>query len=326
MKKLIALILTLTLSIGLLTACLGGGKAKLNVGFMSGPTGMGMAKLIHDNGGVEGNDKYAFTKYADTTAAKTDLAAGKVDIVCLPTNEAAAYFNNTDDNLVVLAINCLNSLYLLTDKDNEVSSFADLSGKTVYTCKNGTPRLVLEYIVNQMNLDVTVSYTYDDKDILTPAELGTHIVAGNLPIVVAPEPIVTSSLLSIKKNGNSDISYSVDVDLTDAWAEISATPVTMGCIVAKRDFVAKNKKAINSFLEEYKTSVNFIGNSSNLESASEYIVETGIMAAAPAAKSALGNLGDAITYMGGSDMKDALEAFYTAIGMKLPTDEFYYAD
>ena len=48
------------------------------------------------------------------------------------------------------------------------------------------------------------------------------------------------------------------------------------------------------------------------------------MAAAPAAKMALKNLGGAISYIDGADMKNALGAFYNAIGVKLPDDDFYY--
>ena len=34
----------------------------IKIGYMQGPTGMGMAKLIHDNGGIQGNEKYQFVK------------------------------------------------------------------------------------------------------------------------------------------------------------------------------------------------------------------------------------------------------------------------
>ena len=50
----------------------------------------------------------------------------------------------------------------------------------------------------------------------------------------------------------------------------------------------------------------------------------------PAAKKAIGNLGSAIAYLDGSEMKTALIAFYNAIGTtviggKLPDEEFYYS-
>ena len=336
MKKIISLIITLALTLGILASCTNGNGSqggentdtptKIRIGYMAGPTGMGMAKLVADNGGLEnGNDKYSFTKYADTAAAKADLAAGKIDVICLPTNEAAVYYNTVSKDIRVLAINCLNSLYLLSDKDNSATSFADLEGKIVYTCKNGTPRQVLEYIVKAENLDIEVSYTYNDKEILTPADLGALVTAGSLPFAVLPEPIVTSSLLAIQKNGNADIQYSVDVNLTNEWAKISDTPVTMGCIVTFNDFATENKDEIDAFLTEYKASVEYVGNSENLDSAANYVVETGVMAAAPAAKKALSNLGGAIAYIDGGEMKSALINFYGAIGLAtLPGDEFYY--
>ena len=94
MKKILALTLSVMLAAVLLVGCLPtqnpNDTTKIRIGYMAGPTGMGMAKLVADNGGLEeGNEKYSFTKYADTNAAKSDLAAGKIDVICLPTNEAA---------------------------------------------------------------------------------------------------------------------------------------------------------------------------------------------------------------------------------------------
>ena len=336
MKKLLATLVILVLALTTLVSCFGptndtgnnqpSEQVKLRIGYMAGPTGMGMAKLISDNGGLEnGNDKYSFTKYADTAAAKSDLAGGKIDLICLPTNEAAIFYNNVDNNIKVLAVNCLNSLYLITDKNTTVTSLADLEGQTIYTCKNGTPRMVLEYIVKEAGINAKVSYTIDGKDILTPADLSAQVVAGNLPNAVMPEPLVTSSLLSIAKNGNTDIAYSVDVDLTDEWAKVCSTPVVMGCIVADSDILTDaNKDAINSFLDEYKASIEYISNSENIDSAANYVVETGVMGAAPAAKKALTNLGDSIAFLEGDEMKNSLEAFYNAIGIAKPDDSFYY--
>ncbi len=330
MKKIIALTLFIAILATSLLSCGPSKKseesAPIRIGYMAGPTGMGMAKLIHDNGGLEnGNDKYTFTKYADTAAAKADLAAGKIDLICLPTNEAAAYFSKVSENIQVLAVNCLNSLYLLTDKNSDVTSLSDLNGQTVYTCKNGTPRAVLEYVINSLNLDITVSYTFEDKEIVTPADLSPLVVAGKLPNALMPEPLVTSALLSIAKNGNTDISYSVDINMTNEWNKVCNTPVVMGCIVGRKDYVEANKDKIDAFLAEYKSSIDYISAPANIDSAANYVAETGVMAAAPAAKKALTNLGGAIAYIDGADMKNALIAFYNAIGVaSLPSDDFYY--
>ncbi len=326
MKKLTALLLTLVLTLGLLASCnndTGDGTDKnpvLRIGYMTGPTGIGMAKLINDNGGVEGNDKYKFTAYTDTSLAKSDLTKGNIDIICIPTNEAVTYYNKVDSKTRILAINCLNSLYLISDGENTVTSLDDLKGKTVYTCKNGTPRVILEYIIEKLELDITVSYTIGDKDMNTPADVSAQVIAGTLTYAVIPEPIITSSL--IQNN-----SYSIDVDLADEWAKIEGhenTPVAMGCIVANADLLATAPSLFDSFLTEYKASINFMNKSENLDSAAKYVADAKIMAAVPAAKKALANLGDAISYIDGADMRETLKAFYKAIGTVPSSDEIFY--
>lgn len=322
MKRILAALLLITLTLLPLASCVKDTDGtKLRVGYMSGPTGMGMAKLIQDNGGIDGNDKYSFVSYNDTSLAKADLTKGNIDVICLPTNEALAYYNTeVGKDLRMLAINCLNSLYLISDGEHSATSLADLEGETIYTCKNGTPRTILNYIINALELDITVSYTVNNKDMNSPADVRSQVIAGALPYAVIPEPIVTASTLA-----NKD--YSVDIDLADEWAKISSlenTPVTMGCVVTTSSLISKNPKPLNSFLEEYRASIDFISNPENLDSAANYVAESKIMDAAPAAKKALANLGDAIAYLDGEDMKKALTSFYTAIGMALPDDGFYY--
>lgn len=321
MKKIIALLLILVFCSSMLFSCKEEETTKIKVGYLSGPTGMGMAKLIHDNGGVDGNDKYEFVSYTDSSLAKADLTKGAVDIICLPTNEALAYYNTVDNNVRMLAVNCLNSLYVISNQQNAPASLSDLEGQTIYTCKNGTPKIILDYIINALDLDITVSTSINGKEMVKPADVSAQAIAGALPYAVIPEPIITSVMLQ-----NKD--YKVAIDLADEWAKIpalSSTPVAMGCIVTKKDFIDENKNALDSFLAEYKASIEFVSSKENLDTAANYIAEAKIMAAAPAAKKALANLGGAIAYIDGADMKTTLNTFYQAIGMPAPKDEFYYA-
>ena len=309
MKKIIALLLLLSVCVLPLVSCTEPDNTKIRVGYLAGPTGMGMAKLIHDNGGAEtGNEKYSFEKFPNTEKAKAALTAGQV----------AAYYNTTDDNLVVLAINTLNTLYVLSDANNTVQSFADLAGKTVYTCSDGTPSEILTFLLKTAKVDATVATEFEGKAIKTPADLGALVTNGSLPIAVVPEPMVTSSTLK-------NTSYSVDVNISDVWAANCDTPLTMGCIVASKTFVDEHKSVVKSFLAEYKESIQFIDDKNNIDTAAKYVVETGVMNAEPAAKKALTNLTGAIRYIDGKDMKDALEAFYKAVGVSSPKkDAFYY--
>lgn len=329
MKKIIATLFLLIFITSSLVSCnliTDLTRKEIRVGYMAGPTGMGMAKLISDNGGLEGgNDKYSFTKYTDTQLAKADLAAGKVDIICLPTNEAAVYFNTVDSDARILAVNCLNSLFFVSRGRENITSLSQLEGQTIYTCKNGTPRIVLEYILKEAGINATVSYTVNGKEMITPQDLSAQAIAGNIPNAVMPEPIVTSTMLKINAaSSNTELMWSVKINFSDEWEKVCDTPMTMGCIVASGNFVKYRKAKLNAFLEEYKASVEYVGNMANIDSAANYVVETGVMGAVPAAKKALLNLNGAISYLDGEEMKNALIFFYNAIGVPLPDNSFYY--
>lgn len=331
MKKLISLLLLLAAFTLCFTACDNGdkdenpGNTQIRVGYLTGPTGMGMAKLIHDNGGEAGNEKYAFVRYTSPAEAAAALAADKVDLVCIDTNGAADYFNNYSD-AQVLAINTLSSLFLVTDKNTSVASFNELDGKTIYTCKAGTPKAITEYLVSKAGINVTVSNTFNGKVIASPQELGALLTQGAVDIAVVPEPILTSSLMTIKSNGNTDIEYSVDIPLSAVWDACveGDAPLAMGCLIGKKEFIDAHEKLVNDFLKEYENSIEFVNNLENLSSSAQYVADAKIMGAAKPAELALKNLNGAIAYIDGKEMKLALEAFYEALGVNLPAKEFYY--
>ncbi len=330
MKKLTALILLIALFALALTAC-GGDETpdntKLRVGFLSGPTGIGMAKLISDNGGVDGNDKYTFRSYAaeekPTATAKAELLAGEVDVICLPTNEAAAYYNTTDDNCAVIAINTLNTLFFISDENNTVTKLSDLEGKTIYTCENGTPKTVLKHLLEKAKINATVSTSVNGTAIGSPDDLKQQIIKGAVPIAFAPEPIVSATAFARTNSGKAP--YSVDINCNDVWDEHCDSTLAMGCLVASKTFVTQHPEVISNFLAEYKASIEYISNPDNLEAAAKNVQDAKILPNINVAKSALTNLGDSIAYIDGADMRTMLVAFYKELGISAPDTAFYYA-
>ncbi len=310
MKKIFSLILTLTLLLCALASC-AAPTSKIQIGVMSGPTGMGMAKLMSDT--TEENELYGFTVYADPTVATADLQSGKLDMLCLPTNTAANLANKKPDTISVISINCLGSLYLLTDKNTEVKSISDLEGKTIYTSvAASTTKPILEYILKENDVEATIVVEKDHDTLV--AKLAQ---SGAPSIAVLPEPKVSAALMTNKN-------YSVAINLSEAWDEISDTSLTMGCIVVRNEFLSTYKTSVDSFLNDYKASIEYVNNKANKDSAAEMIVSAGVLPKAAIAKNALENLYGSIVYIEGAEMKSALESFYTAIGCTKPADSFYY--
>lgn len=335
MKKLLAFILTLSLLTVSFASCELFKEEKesepIKIAYMNGPTGMGIAKLINDNGGIEGNEKYKFVKYSDAALATADLVAGTVDLACIPTNTAATLYNKTK-NVEVLSLNCLNSLYIMTKTGTEIKDLKDLEGKTIYTIKNGTPAVILNHLLNESGVNATIKTSIgegaDEKAIAAPTDLAPLLIAGKVDVALVPEPVATAAPLKIASQ-NKDYTYTVAINLTDAWSQISNSPVAMGCIIANKNFTKNNKDAVNAFLDEYKASINYISDSKNIDTSAQYVVDAGVLDAVPAAKKSLKNLGGAIAYVDGAEMRAILVDFYNAIGHnliggKLPENDFYY--
>jgi len=310
MKKLIALILTLSVILMLAVSCTPAeDNTKITIGVLGGPTGMGMAKLMNDVG--DESELYEFKLYSSPNDAIPDLSNGTLDMLCLPTNTAATL--STKQDISVIAINCLGSLYLMTDDSTEINSFADLEGKTIYaSVPNSTTGPIINYLLEQNNVEANVVFEADHDALVA------KVVKGEAPIVVLPEPKATAALT---KNSN----YSIDLNLSEEWDEVSDTPLTMGCIVARNDLIDEHPLAVGRFLTDYKTSIEFIGASSNTSEAVDMIVAQGIIPAKQMASKALVNLYGSIVYIDGAEMKSALIAFYNAIGQALPDESVYYA-
>ena len=333
MKKLISTLLLVTLLLASLAACNTppADDYQLKVGYLNGPTGMGMAKLIGDNGGQNGNEKYSFIPVTADKVSEA-LTGGKVDIACMPTNAAATLYNN-NQSIEILAINCLNSIYVVTDKNTTINSFSELEGKTIYTCKGGTPAPILNALLSAYGINATVTNEFNGQIIAKPENLTPVLTAkdGAPAIVVAPEPIITAASIALKNDDGNDNEYSVDIDLGAVWKDKFDSDITMGCIVATKEVIKNHKALVDNFLNEYKSSIEYIGSSENLDASASLIADAGIMAAAPAAKIALSNLnrGGYIAYLDGEDMRSSLEKVFGAFGMqliggKLPDDNFYY--
>lgn len=328
MKKLFALLLTLTLIFGVFTSCSlfpekpaeDGEITKIRIGTLSGPTGMGMAKMINDNG-VD-SDKYSFSVFGAPDAIQGAFSAGEIDAFCFPTNNAANLYSKLNGDLYVAAINCLGSLYLISSASLDINSIQDLEGKTIYaSVPNSTTGAIINYILKENNVNATVSFEYGGEVLSDHDQLSACIGRGEIDLAILPEPKATVALLQ-----NASLGLEISLNLSTEWEKVSndSEPLTMGCIVFRKSFVDKNKDAVDAFLAEYKASIEYINDKSNLDTAAEMIYSAGILPKAAIAKKALLNLYGSIVYIDGEEMKTALEGFYEVIGLTKPDESFYY--
>ena len=300
-----------------------------NMMVLSGPTGVGAAKLMSDveyaneNGGQtpDGTPSYidSITVEADNQAVSSALINGDADIAAVATNVAATLVNKNPESIQVLAVNTLGVLYIL-EKGDTVTSMADLAGKTVYATGEGAnPEYVLNYLLTENGVDPA------DVDIqwMTAQEVTAQMVSSEDGICMLPVPAATALMIQ-------DSGVRQALSLTDEWSNVSDGELAMGCIVARTDYIEENPLGVENFLRAYEESIEYMSNPDNLEEAAELVAQYNITANANIAKAAIPQCN--LVCLTGNEMKSVLEAYYqvlfdadpTSIGGALPDASFYY--
>ena len=295
---------------------------------LSGPTGVGAAKLMADNenvtaeavanGEINPSISSAVVE-ADNQVVSSALINGDADIAAVATNVAATLVNKNPESIQVLAVNTLGVLYIL-EKGDTVTSMADLAGKTVYATGEGAnPEYVLNYLLTENGVDPAGV----DIQWMTAQEVTAQMVSSEDGICMLPVPAATALMIQ-------DSGVRQALSLTDEWSTVSDGELAMGCIVARTDYIEENPLGVENFLRAYEESIEYMSDPDNLEEAAELVAQYGITANANIAKAAIPQCN--LVCLTGDEMKSVLEAYYqvlfdadpTSIGGALPYNSFYY--
>ena len=304
----------------------------VHLGLLSGPTGMGAAKMISDSDAAYAQiedgtydpsngvlEHYEVTLGSDpANDIVPRLTNGELDIAAIPTNLAATLYNRTDGGIKLLALNTLGVLHILENGDT-VNSLADLEGRTLYATGQGSnPEYVLNYLLEANGLDPAA-----DVDIqwLASEELTTRMASGDIDLCMLPVPAATTVMMQ-----NSDVRDAID--LNDAWTESGAQGTfTMGCLVARTEWLEGNSELVPGILEEYAASIDYANSSP--EEASALIEQYGIVPKAAVAQAAIPQAN--MVCITGEDMKGIADYYQvlfdadpTSIGGAIPGEDFYY--
>lgn len=294
-------------------------KTDINIAVMTGPTAIGLVKVMDDNEKGEAANNYNFQVYSEATEISTGLVKGELDVACVPCNLASVLYNKTDGGIVVAGINTLGVLYIVETGDN-IHSVTDLAGKTIYTTGQGTtPEYTLRYILSGSGLnpdsDVTIEFKSEAAEVVSALSENPDAIA------MLPQPYVTVAM-------NNNDQLRIALDITKEWEKLDndGTVVT-GVVVARKDWADAHTDAFNAFLSEYPESAEYTNE--NIDAAAELIEHFGIFKAA-IAKKAIPYCN--VTFIGGSKMKSKIERYLNvlyeqnpaAVGGNLPGDDFYY--
>ena len=297
----------------------------VRLALLSGPTGLGGAKLMYDNDQGDTANAYEIQILTDNSQVGALLSSGEVDIAATATNVAAVLNNRNEGSIQMLAVNTLGVLYILEDGQS-VYNLGDLRDKTLYATGQGAnPEYILNYLLTQNGLtpgeDVDVQW-------LTAQEVAAKMLTEEGAVCMLPVPAATT-VLSKKESVREAL------NLSTLWEETAGSPLPMGCIAARSDFVAEHPQVVADFLAEYEESVVYMADGENLTLSTDLnparlaaaygITENADIAAAALPRSNL-------TFVSGSAMRVMVQSYFDilcqaspdAIGGQMPYDDFYY--
>lgn len=297
-------------------------KETVRFAVLSGPTGVGAAKLLSDAEKGEALNNYDYLIATENSELVAALTKGEVDIATVASNVALNLYNKTDGGVKIIALGTQGVLHILEGSGGTtLQSIEDLEGETIYSPGQGAnPEYILRYLLEQYGLD-------PDEDVnivfAEAGEIQTKLLSGEIKYAMLPVPAATAAIIK----GGGQVRAAVDV--TEAWEELSSgSNLIMTAVVARTEFIEENPEVVNSFLQEYKASIDFVNN--NLDEAAEMIAGFGITPNAAIAKQAIPQCH--LVYIDGKNMVSAISDYFTvlysvspdSVGGSLPDSAIYY--
>jgi NitT/TauT family transport system substrate-binding protein len=160
------------------------------------------------------------------------------------------------------------------------------------------------------------------------SELVTLAAAGQMDLVVLPEPHVTTLLMQ-------DAGFRVALDITEVFAHAASKAgneemvLSMGCWVVRRQFAQERPEAVQTFLRDYAESAEYVN--AHVEESARWMEQFAILPKAAVAERALPNCH--IVCIDGTPMRRQIEPLLgiwfaanpASVGGEMPGEDFYYA-
>lgn len=291
---------------------------------MSGPTGVGAAKLLNDADKGETVNEYHYTIANDNSEVMAGLISAEptFDIATVASNVAVNLYNKTDGGVKIIALGTQGVLHILEGSGGTtIQTVTDLAGQTIYSPGQGAnPEYILRYLLQTSGLDPDRDVTIVFAD---ASEIQAKLLSGEIKYAMLPVPAATATLIK----GEGQVRAAIDV--TEAWNQSnSGSQLIMTAVVARTQFIEENPEAVQAFLQEYKASIDYVNG--NPAQAAEWIAGYGITPNAAIAEKAIPQCH--LIYIDGAAMPLAISDYFmelysvdpSAVGGVLPDDGIYY--
>ena len=303
--------------------CVEPGEIRLAV--LSGPTGVGAAKLLDniDNSPASlSYGLYGYTVYTDNSELVAGLTRGEIDIATMASNVAVNLYNKTNGGVKIIAGGTLGVLHILEGSGGtEINSIADLAGKTIWSAGQGAnPEYILRHLLQESGLEVgtDVEVVFADA-----GEISARLLSGDIGCAMLPVPAATAAIAK----GEGQVRAAIDV--TEAWDGLrSGSQLIMTAVVVRTEYLETYPDLVDHFLTDYEESINFVNN--NIDAAAELVAGYGLTPSAAIAKQAIPQCH--LAFLSGNEMLSAMSGYFLtlysidpdSVGGSVPDNDIYY--
>lgn len=294
----------------------------VRIASLSGPTTMGLAQLMKGNEAAA--EHYVFNDpYTSADEIVPLIVKGEVDVALVPANLASTLYQKTDGGVQAAYINTLGVLDVVASKEETLTSYADLVGKTVFlpgSGKGATPEAAARFLAEKSGIGadgLTLDFSNPEATGVVAA-----LSANSTAIAILPQPFAT---VAVTQNDKLEIKFS----LTNAWNQFAEddSQLLTGVTLVRKEFAEQHPAAVRQFLVDAADSVDYVNN--HAEESSAWIEQLGIVKA-PIAQKAIPRCN--LVCITGNEMKATLSAYLQTlsefdaklVGGTLPDEAFYF--
>lgn len=291
-----------------------------------GPLSVPLAYMVENKSLASVADKTSLTIWANPTQLQAIVSGNQGDIVSLPTNSAALFYNRGIP-LQLLDVSIWNILYIVTT-DTGIKTAADLKGKRVVVPYQGAaPDAVFQVVLRAQGImpgkDVEIFYTPD------PIQATQLLLSGQENYALLSEPSATSAILKGQSSGKAFVrALNMQTEWRRGIGEGSTTPIA-GTVVLGN--LRGRPDVLKVFMNEYRKAVQWVVDNPDkaAQLGAKVLAEQGFSTEILAQSTRYVDW----RFVSASDAQPDIEGFFTElegvstdfIGGHLPDAAFYYA-
>lgn len=284
----------------------------------SGTPTLSAIKLYSEQPEFDGNVTVNYEVIEATDVLTSTLINGESDIAIVPTNLVAT-LNSKGLDYKLVGSSVWGTFYIASTED--ITTIEDLKGKTITTFgQNLTPDAILKYVLQGNNIDYTEDLTLEYLG--GASEVATNFIAGESPIALATEPVLTSMLLK-NQDGKSVI------NIQEEWEKLTGfESYPQASLIISNELLESRPTFVADFISYYDESVDWVNE--NPKEAGDYYETLNIGLTSAILQKAIPNC--SLDFVPTSTAKDSIATYLDILynfnpkllGDTQPSESIYY--